>query len=94
MGTFIKPLYTVSSKRVKNNFVTNLKKYAYLADDRLLTYEEKTQCRARINSYLGIMAHYKTYRFRKEQLMYHFQNHLKKHFFIPPDAKKITLNRP
>lgn len=93
LGTFIKPLYTVSSRRVKNNFVETLKKYAYLADDHLLTYEEKTQCRASINSYLGIMAHYKTYTFRKKQLLHYFKNRLKKHFFILPDVKRICLQK-
>lgn len=93
LGTFIKSWYTVSDRRIKNNFVQRLKKYAALAEAHLPSAEEKTQCRASINSYLGIMTHYKTYTFRKAQIMRYFENRLKTHFFIPLDIKKIVLKR-
>ena len=46
-------------------FVQRLKKYAALAEAYLPNVEEKRQCLASVNSYLGIMTHYKTYTFRK-----------------------------
>ena len=93
LGTFIKPFYTVSDRRIKNNFVQSLKKYAAVAESHLPSAEEKRQCLASVNSYLGIMAHYKTYTFRKVQIMRYFESRLKTHFFIPLDIKKIVLKR-
>lgn len=93
LGTFIKPFYTVSNRRIKNNFVQCLKKYAAVAESHLPSAEEKRQCLASVNSYLGIMAHYKTYTFRKVQIMRYFESRLKTHFFIPLDIKKIVLKR-
>ena len=55
--------------------------------------EEKTQCRASINSYLGIMAHYKTYTFRKTQVLRYFDGRFKTHFAVPLSVKKILLKR-
>jgi hypothetical protein len=93
LGTFIKPWYTVSDRRIKNNFVQCLKKYTALAEAHLPNVEEKRQCRASVNSYLGIIAHYKTYTFRKAQIMRYFENRLNAHFFVPLDLKKIVLKR-
>ena len=91
LGTFIKPWYTVSDRRIKNNFEQCLKKYAALAEAHLPNVEEKKQCRASVNSYLGIIAHYKTYTFRKAQMMRYFGGRLKTHFAVPQSVKKILF---
>lgn len=89
LGTFIKPNYTVCSRRVKNNFVDCLKKYANLANVHKLSKEEKQKCLSSINSYLGIMSHYKTYRFRIKQIIRYFEKWLKKYYRVPLNLKKI-----
>ena len=89
LGTFIKPNYTVCSHRVKNNFVESLKKYATLANNHKLSKEEKQNCLSSVNSYLGIMSHYKTYNFRKKQILRYFEKWLKKSYCIPENCKKI-----
>lgn len=65
LGTFIKPDYTVCGRRVKNCFVNKLKYYSEVANNHKFSKDEKQKCLASINSYLGIMVHYKTYVFRK-----------------------------
>ncbi|MBQ5646751.1 MAG: hypothetical protein IIV07_06780 [Treponema sp.] len=92
LGTFIKPNYTVSSRRVKNNFVEKLKLYSELANNHKLSKEEKQKCFASVNSYLGIMGHYKTYKFRKKQILLYFEKWLKKYFCITEKCEKL-LNR-
>lgn len=91
LGTFIKPLYTVSGRRIKNNFVQVIKKYAGLAEAHKPSTDEKRKCLASVNSYLGILAHYKTYSFRKEQIIRYFESRLKAHFSVPLSVKKIML---
>lgn len=92
LGTFIKPNYTVSSRRVKNNFVEKLKLYSELANNHKLSKEEKQKCFASVNSYLGIMGHYKTYKFRKKQILIYFEKWLKNYFCITEKCEKL-LNR-
>ncbi len=89
LGTFIKPFYTVSNRRIKNNFVQCLKKYAALAEDHKLNPQERLKCLSSINSYLGIMLHYKTHNFRKKQILLYFKKYLKNYFFVEQDIKKI-----
>ena len=72
-------------------FVQCLKKYAALAEGHIPNVEEKRQCLASVNSYLGIIAHYKTYTFRKAQMMRYFGCRLKTHFAVPQSVKKILL---
>ncbi|MBP3448878.1 MAG: hypothetical protein J6K22_00275 [Spirochaetaceae bacterium] len=89
LGTFIKPNYTVCSHRVKNNFVESLKFYSELANNHKLSEEEKQNCLASVNSYLGIMGHYKTFKFRKKQITLYFEKYIKKYFDINVNCKKI-----
>lgn len=89
LGTYIKPNYTVCSHRVKNNFVDCLKKYTTIANKHKLSKQEKQNCLSSINSYLGIISHYKTYKFRKNQIIRYFEKWLKKHYYIPSNCKKI-----
>ena len=90
LGTFIKPNYTVCRHRVNNNFVDCLKKYATLANKHKLSKEEKQNCLSSVNSYLGIMSHYKTYNFRKKQILRYFEKWLKKSYKVDSCVKKIV----
>ena len=54
-----------------------------------LSKEEKQNCLSSVNSYLGIMSHYKTYNFRKKQILRYFEKWLKKSYCIPENCKKI-----
>ena len=89
IGCFIKPEFITSNKRVKNNFTEKLKMYCMLCEVSKPTKELKEEIRASLNSYLGIMLHYKTWLFKSGQLKYYFSPYLKKHFFVEYACRKI-----
>ena len=93
LGTFITPFYTLCCRRIKNNFVTSLKKWSDIADDHKLKRKEKYDCLSSVNSYLCTMKHYKTYRFRKKQVERYFKKRLQSSFRIPLDIHKIEIRR-
>lgn len=89
LGAFIKPAYTVCSRRVKNSFAESLKRHARLAEDRRPSKEEREQFRSSVNSYLGIMRHYKTYIFRVRQLVRYCGKYWSSFFSLKKPALKI-----
>ncbi|MEI6095698.1 MAG: reverse transcriptase/maturase family protein [Gammaproteobacteria bacterium] len=71
LGVIIRPNHISSGKRIKGNF------YDAIARNNLLTYEKKPSKEEQaaflcsMNSYLGIMKHYNTYRLRRRMLRKH-----------------------
>lgn len=88
-GCFILPSHTVCNRRIKNNFARTLKKISCLAQRRKPSKNELKKARSSINSYLGILQHYRTYRFRTNQIKKYMLPHLKKHFSVSAECKKI-----
>ena len=72
LGCFIKPEFITSNKRVKNNFTEKLKMFWMLCEVSKPTKELKEEIRASLNSYLGIMLHYKTWLFKNRQINRYF----------------------
>ena len=72
LGCFIKPEFITSNKRVKNNFAEKLKVFWMLCEVSKPTKELKEEIRASLNSYLGIMMHYKTWLFKSRQIKRYF----------------------
>lgn len=91
IGCFIKSSYVTSSKRVKENFTGKLKNYSQFVKYSKPTPLQKTEILSSINSYLGIMIHYKTYRFKKQQIARYFNPMLKKNFRVPASLSKIQI---
>ena len=91
LGTFIRPEFTQSSRRVKNNFVQTLKNAAESAEKQKPSTQKVKKIFASINSYLGILGHYKNYKFTRIQIMFYFKKHLRKHFKVPEKLNKISL---
>lgn len=91
LGAFVKPFYTLCSRRIKNNFVKSLSFYNMLAKDHKPCKEEKSSFRSSVNSYLGIMKHCKSYRFRTKQLTHFLPPNWSKIFQIKKNALKIHL---
>lgn len=89
LGAFIKPTHSVCSRRVKSSFAESLKRHARLAEDRRPSKEERGQFRSSVNSYLGIMRHYKTYRFRVKQLARYCGKYWSDFFTVKKPALKI-----
>lgn len=91
LGAFIKPTHTVCSRRVKNSFAESLKAYSRLAEDHRPSEEERGRFRSSVNSYLGIMRHYKTYSFRVKQLVMYCKKYWSSFFSLKESALKIEL---
>jgi retron-type reverse transcriptase len=72
LGCFIKPSHIVVHHRTITNFVHSLGVYNALARDHKPDKEELAAFISSVNSYLGIMKHYKTY--KKRQAILH--NHI------------------
>ncbi len=69
LGTFIKPHRIYIANRTKSNFFEAIQKQNLLARDHKPTQEEKREFLSSMNSYLGIMKHYKTYNSRKHLIL-------------------------
>ena len=83
----------VSGRRIKRNFVRKLQVYEKIADDHRPTKEEKTAILSSANSYLGIMRHFSTYKFRTKQLIRYFRKKLKNHFSMKAEGLKIERKK-
>jgi hypothetical protein len=65
LGCFIKPSHTVVHHRTLRNFARALRFYNALAADHRPEAAERGAFVSSVNSYLGILKHYKTYRKRR-----------------------------
>ena len=68
LGVVIKPNRIYVGKRIKANFYDAIKRQSQLAMDHKPGSEELTRFLSSMNSYLGIMKHYQSYRIRKKML--------------------------
>lgn len=68
LGTVILPNRIYIANRTKGNFYNAIEKQNQIARDHKPTKEEQKAFQSSMNSYLGIMKHYKSYKFRKEML--------------------------
>jgi hypothetical protein len=68
LGTVIKPHRIYIAKRTKGNFYRAIEKQNIIVSDHKPTEQEIEDFIAVMNSYLGIMQHYKTYRMRKKMI--------------------------
>ena len=64
LGCFIKPSHIVVNHLTINNFKDRLYQYNKIAEDHKPSKYEVLNYVSSVNSYLGIMKHYKTYRKR------------------------------
>ncbi len=65
LGTVIKPNRIYIANRTKSNFYTAIEKQNSLVKERKPTKEEQVEFISSMNSYLGIMKQYSTYKLRK-----------------------------
>jgi len=68
LGAVIKPYRLYIANRTKGNFYQALEKQNKIIRDHKPSEEEKQQFISSLNSYLGIMKHYKTYKIRKQMI--------------------------
>jgi len=68
LGTIILPHRIYIANRTKGNFYNAIEKQNKIARHHKPTKEEQSAFQSSMNSYLGIMKHYKTYKLRKQML--------------------------
>lgn len=68
LGAVIKPHYKLIAKRTKGNFYNAVKKHNNIVRNKIPSKEEKDAFQSSMNSYLGILKHYKTYALRKKMV--------------------------
>jgi retron-type reverse transcriptase len=93
LGCFIKPSHIVAGRRTVKNFILSVKKYNALALDHKPEKEEVDKYIASVNSYLGIMNHYKTYRKRRAILRGAVSRLWDKHTFTVASLRKIQRRK-
>jgi len=94
LGCFIKPTHTVINNRTINNFKNSLNLNNKIAEDHKPEKEECSEFISSVNSYLGILKHYKTYRKRKNIVMKHISPFWYKHItFSGTEFTKIIKRK-
>ena len=71
LGVTIKPHHIMAGKRIRVNLYDAIMEHNALVLKNKPTREEQAMFLCSMNSYLGIMKHYKTYRLRKRMLIKH-----------------------
>ena len=68
LGFFIKQNHIVANHRIYKNFSESIRKNNLLVKNHKPSKEERTHFISSVNSYLGILKHYKTYKIRSKIL--------------------------
>jgi hypothetical protein len=89
LGAVIKPYRIYIANRTKGNFYKTIKKHNEIVRDHKPSKEEKAAFLSSINSYLGIMKHYKSYNIRKTLLKKNISGWWENYFMIKYRYNKI-----
>ncbi|MDP7026515.1 MAG: RNA-directed DNA polymerase [Candidatus Marinimicrobia bacterium] len=92
LGAVIKPHRIYIANRTKGNFYESIQKQNMIVRDHKPTGEEKSQFVSRMNSYLGILQHYKTFRMRKRMLFNHLSAWWWNHVYLSGGIQKFVQN--
>ena len=89
LGAIIKPHRIYIANRTKSNFYNAIKKQNSSIKNDILPNEQKQKFLNSMNSYLGIMQHYKTYNMRRNMLLKHLDKIWWQYFYLSKNAKKF-----
>ena len=90
LGAFIKPGRIYMANRTKGNFYNAIKKHNAVVRDHKPSKNEKDSFLSSMNSYLGIMKHYKTYRLRKNILSKYISAWWWNYFYLSGGISKFS----
>ncbi len=93
LGTVIKPHRIYIANRTKGNFYSAVKKLNEIVKDHKPAKEENRIFLSRMNSYLGIMKHYSTYKLRKEILQKNLSGWWWNQVYLSNAYSKFVLNQ-
>jgi hypothetical protein len=90
LGTAIKPNRIYIGNRTKGNFYAAVQRHNKIVRKGKPTNEKKGAFLSSMNSYLGIMKHYKTYKVRKKMLQKEVSAYWFNHFYISGGYQKLV----
>ncbi|MBL7046508.1 MAG: RNA-directed DNA polymerase [Candidatus Marinimicrobia bacterium] len=93
LGAVIKPHRIYVANRTKGNFYENIQKQNEIVRDHKPTEEEKDKFISSMNSYLGILQHYKTHKIRKRMLFKHLSAWWWNHVYLSGGIRKFVLSK-
>ena len=94
LGAYIKPYRIYINKRTKGNFYAKIRKWNKLIENRgNLRKEELEEFIATVNSYLGMMGHYNTYKLRKKMLGEALSDKFFNYIEIDKSCSKVFLKK-
>lgn len=91
LGTVIKPFRIYISNRTKGNFYKAITKQNQLINDKCPSHDDFINFMSSINSYLGIMKHYKTDKIRKNLISNYLSTKWWKYVFYTGRINTICL---
>lgn len=92
LGTIIKPNRIYIANRTKGNFYETITLWnKVIREKKKLNTAEQKSFLSSINSYLGIMKHYKTYKLRKKMLLENLSAYFWNYFYISGGYSKLVL---
>jgi len=91
LGTVIKPNRIYIANRTKGNFYNAIEKQNKIIQDHKPTKEEKAAFLSSMNSYLGIMKHYKSYKLRKRMIFKRLSGYWFNHVYLSGGIAKFVL---
>jgi retron-type reverse transcriptase len=92
LGAVIKPHKTYIANRTKGNFYNAIEKQNQIARDHKPTKEEQQAFQSSMNSYLGIMKHYKSYKLRKTMIFKNLSGWWRNYVY-PVGYEKFVMKR-
>jgi hypothetical protein len=93
LGTVIKPNRIYIANRTKGNFYNAIEKQNKVVRDHKPTKEEKATFLSSMNSYLGIMKHYKSYKIRKTIIFKRLSGYWFNHVYLSAGIAKFLLKK-
>jgi retron-type reverse transcriptase len=91
LGTVIKPNRTYIANRTKGNFYNAIDKQNRIVRDHKPSKEEKAAFLSSMNSYLGIMKHYKSFNLRKEMIFKNLNGYWWNHVYLSDGIAKFEM---
>ncbi len=93
LGAVIKPNRIYIANRTKGNFYKAMEKQNIIARDHKPSKEEQEFFLSSMNSYLGIMKHYKTYKIRKKIIIENLSAWWWNYVYLSDGISKFVLKR-
>jgi hypothetical protein len=93
LGAVIKPHRIYIANRTKGNFYDAIKKQNKIVQSHKPTTQEKKEFQAIMNSFLGTLRHYKSYKLRKKMIFKSLNASWWNYMYLNDDIKKFTIKK-